>query len=54
VSVANVVVGGWCEISGPVTVTDHSDSVTQNVVASGNAAVQQAGRDIHNGPPTPR
>jgi hypothetical protein len=40
-------------ISGPVTVTDHSGPITQNAVASDNATIQQAGRDIHNGPPPP-
>jgi hypothetical protein len=40
-------------ISGPMTITDHSAPVTQNAVASGNATVNQAGRDmnIHQSPP---
>ena len=41
-------------ISGPVTVTDHSGPVTQNAVASGNATVYQAGRDLNTQPPQPQ
>lgn len=40
-------------INGPVTSTDHSGPVTQNAVASDNATIQQAGRDIRSDPPRP-